>query len=113
MKPIVCNCACLDQWEYLGSVSGWIIGCNNCGLIRYTQDDGVAKMKIDLNKLGLRGEQVLASDAFSRLVWTDARNELTVSVKSLDFRLIWVESLAAVADGKARMIASFPAFHPW
>jgi hypothetical protein len=77
-------------------------------VFNYTQDDGVAKVKIDLNKLGLRSERVVATDAFSRTAWTDAHNELAVSVKSLNFRLLWVESLDADDYGKARIIDSFP-----
>jgi len=33
-------------------------------VFNYTRDDGVAKVKIDLDKLGLSGERVLATDAF-------------------------------------------------
>jgi hypothetical protein len=79
-------------------------------VFNYTQDDGVADLKIDLDTLGLGGERVLVADAFSRLAWTQVRGILAVPVKSLSFRLLWLESLDAIEYGKARIIDSFPPY---
>jgi len=79
-------------------------------VFNYTEKDGVAKVNIDLDKLGLSGERVLAADAFSRLVWTRAAAELDVPVKSLDYRMIWVEALDADDYRRARIIDTFPPY---
>ena len=77
-------------------------------VFNYTQDDGVARVKITLDKLGLSGPRVLAADAFSRLVWTRAAGALEVPVKSLSYRLIWVEAPGEDDLEDARTIDAFP-----
>ena len=90
-------------------------------VFNYTQDDGVASLRIDFRKLGLSGPGLLAADALSRLVWTRASSELTIPVNSLSYRLIWLEALDENGLAGARIIDAFPAppeekmlagFHP-
>ena len=76
-------------------------------VFNYTRDNGVAKVKLDLEKLGLSGEHVLAADAFSRRVWTRAVGELAIPIKSLNYRMIWVEALSAADYRRSRIIDTF------
>lgn len=79
-------------------------------VFNYTEDDGIAKVHIDTSALGLRGERVLATDAFTRLSWVRAGGELVMPVKSLSYRPIWVEALDEVDYKRAKIIETFPPY---
>ena len=79
-------------------------------VFNYTRDDGVAKVKIDLDKLGLSGERVLATDAFTRLSWVRVSGEIQLPVKSLNYRMIWVEDLQEYDYERATIVDAFPPY---
>ena len=78
-------------------------------VFNYTHDDGVAKVTIDLSRLGLAPDRTLATDAFTRRSWVRADGEIEVAVKTLNYRLIWVEEFGANAHERAAIGSAFPA----
>jgi len=79
-------------------------------VFNYTEDDCIAELKIDPDALGLKGERVLATDAFTRFSWVRADRELVFPVKSLNYRLVWVEELELYDYDRARIVDEFPAY---
>jgi len=77
-------------------------------VFNYTRDDGVAVVKIDVDKLGLKGKRVLATDAFTRNTWVRADRRISLPVKSLNYRLIWVEELEEYDFKRAVIKGKFP-----
>ncbi|MAE64056.1 MAG: hypothetical protein CMJ18_07250 [Phycisphaeraceae bacterium] len=77
-------------------------------VFNYTMDDGTMKVDLDLAELGLSGERVLATDAFTRMSWVRADRTIELAVPSLNYRLILVERLDAPSYAQARIAETFP-----
>ena len=66
-------------------------------VFNYTQDDGTAMVKLNLPALGFDPAVTTATDAFTRAEWVPANVPLAVRVKSENFRLLWIDDVAANA----------------
>ncbi|MFH0965295.1 MAG: hypothetical protein V2A58_14940, partial [Planctomycetota bacterium] len=79
-------------------------------VFNYTQDAGVARVRIEPEALGLRPERALATDAFTRFSWVRADRPIDLTVKSLDYRLIWVEEEGTIGAPAVEIAEAFPPY---